>query len=153
MTFSATIKIIATLLLAEIIASYSIWCGTPVDWSAEALHFWEFEFPRLPYWALSLLVSGLAYLVISPMVRARSSALARYLLAGILLLAAEMLNSLICWLRLPWTKTSCISLTYSRYYFSEHLASWILVVTLGMVLIVVMRRTAGGALDRRKTDE
>jgi hypothetical protein len=132
------------LLGAEILASRSVWCGTPTDWSGEPLHFSTFEIPRLTYWALSLVLATSAWLVVWRITRFERVVL--NLVATILTVGVELSTSIWSWSRLHWTRTTCPSLTNFRYYFWEHLTSWVLAMLLGLVIWRVVRpnRTISG---------
>src|SRR5580693_8948080 len=125
----------ALLLAAEVLASASIWCGTPRDWSGDRLHFWTFQVPRLPYWALSFLLATSGWLVVWYVMRSRPRRILLSLLAIFLAIEVEASTSIWCWRKLPWTTTTCGTLTNFRYYFWEHLISWAVTMALGLIIL------------------
>lgn len=127
------LKCAALLLAAEIIASGSIWCGTPTDWIGEPLHFWSYEIPRLPYWALFFLASTLVWFAGRQIIPGSIPPIVTRALRGILAIGVEVSTSAFCWWRFRWTETNCQGLTYFPDYFWGHLISWVVVVALGLI--------------------
>lgn len=134
------LKCAGFLWVAEVLASGSIWCGTPIDWNGGPLHFWDFELPRLPYWAMCFLIGTSVWLVCWYTMRTRVPPIVLWLLAGVLAVGVEVSTHIWCWWRVPWTKPTCLSLNYFPYYFWHHLISWFVVVTLGLGLWYWIRR-------------
>ena len=143
----------AVLLSSEILASGSIWCGTPIDWSGQHLHFWSFEILRLPYWGLSFALATLVWLIAWHKRSYLHHRVVLCVLPVALAVRIEVSNSIWCWRRLPWTKTTCASLTTFRYYFWEHLMSWFVAMALGLIIWrAVWRRTQNEASRTGRPD-
>lgn len=134
------------LLAADIVASAALWHGTPTDWTSGPLRFWVFEGIRLRYWAsFCLVLSALGGFGWIGLRRLLSAALLRYLLVAICSLGAEVLTSIYFWKGLPVDQAGYLGWLDLRRYAFEHLASWIVIVLIGVGF--------GHLWDRRKHND
>lgn len=119
------------LVIAEVLASFAVWHGTPTDWTGERLRFWEYEGFRLGYWAIFLLLFGVLWV---GMQRLLSQRLGRNVLAAACSGGIEVVTSLASWKRLPTNQTVYLGWPNVTKYVLEHLVAWALFWVLGLVL-------------------
>jgi hypothetical protein len=123
---------ILLLAMAEIVASATVWHGTPTDWNGVHLGFWSFESSRLLYWCgFCLLFVGLwgaAWIVF----RRSSGAAIRVILGLVCSLGIEMLTSIYFWKGLSSNQTGYLGWPALHRYVLEHSIPWAVVVLLGI---------------------
>jgi hypothetical protein len=129
------------LWAAEVLASLSIWHGTPTDWRGEPLHFWSNELWRLKYWAILFLLAVALWLVSCRALPPRGRGVLLWLIAAVLALGVEVFTSIWSWKQLPWSDDRFLGWpSYFPDYLWDHLISWIVVVALGAGIWYLWRR-------------
>jgi hypothetical protein len=118
----------ASLAVAEVLASLSVWSGTPTDWRGAPVSFWSFEIWRLRYWVLFVSLCSLLWFITWYSLRQRSPIIKMTVFGAALAVASEALTSFAYWSRLSWTQASYLGWPDFRTYFWGHLVSWAVVV-------------------------
>jgi hypothetical protein len=118
----------ALLAVAEVLASLSVWSGTPTDWRGAPLNFWTFEIWRLQYWAIFVLLCSLLWFITWYSLPQGSHIIKMTVFGAALAVASETLTSFAYWSRLSWTQASHLGWSYFPTYFWGHLISWAVVV-------------------------
>ena len=117
--------------VAEVLASFAVWHGTPTDWPDQPLHFWAFEIWRLQYWcSFTLLFAGL-WLFVWMGLRRHSATLILVVWGAVCALGLEVLTSFYFWKSLSSTRyIEFLGWFDFRQYFLQHLVSWGAVVSI-----------------------
>lgn len=125
------------LVIAELLASFAVWHGTPTDWTGQRLRFWEYERVRLGYWAIFLLLFGVLWMGLR---RLLSQRLGRNALAAACSGGLEMVTSLAFWKRLPTNQAVYLGWPNVTKYVLEHLVAWALFWVFGLGLWHLLKR-------------
>jgi hypothetical protein len=151
-TNAMKIKFVRTALLlvvAEVLSSFFVWRGAPMDGAGPPPRFWTFEMWRLEYWAIFFSPAALLWVVSWYGVHRRVGAIGMGLLGAVLAVATEVLTSVWYWRQFTWSQASYLGWSYFTTYFWEHLISWFVVVSVGAALWYIWNKRRGG--QRGKT--
>ena len=136
---SLSLRWLLFILVAEIVASFAAWHGTPKDWRGKPPHFWYFEVLRLRYWCgFGLLFTGL-WVIGWLGLRRSSPTVIPAVLLGLCSLGTEAMTSFYFWRSLSSDQASYLGWSDFRRYFWEHLVSWIVVLVISVLCTWYLR--------------
>jgi hypothetical protein len=125
------------LMIAEVLASFAVWHGTPTDWAGARLRFWTFEGFRLGYWATFLLLFGA---ILAGLQRLLLKRLGLTFLIAACSGGIEVATSLTFWKRLSTDRAGYLGWPNLTRYVLDHLVAWTLLWAFGLGLWHLLRR-------------